>query len=112
VLAQVAQLGCAGIDQASGSGAEDGLAAVAAGGDACGPMDIGADVAPVVAERFASVQADADADRTGQPLLDLCRGGDRVASGGEHAEEGVTLGIDLDAAVVDQRLADDPLMVR
>src|SRR5262245_15799341 len=103
VLAEIEQLGVAWLEQACGSGGEDGLAPVAGSGDAGGPMDFGADVVTVMEERFAAVQTGADADRAGQPLLDLRDGGDPVAGRSEDAEEGVALGVDLDPAVVDER---------
>jgi hypothetical protein len=85
---------------------------VARATDPGGAVNICADVATLMEERFTAVQAGANPDRAGESLLDLCDGGHPVAGGREGAEERVTLGVDLDAAVVGERCADDALMVR
>ena len=106
VLAEVVQVDR--VDEPGGGGREEDLAAVAAGGDARGAVDVDADVALVGEERRAAVEAHAHADRPGRELLGRGGGrGERGGSGGEGDEERVALRVDLDAAAGAEGAAQD-----
>ena len=107
MLAEVDQGDIAGLGKGDGLGGDEDLAAVSDRCDARRPMDVDADIALVGAERSAGVDTHPNADRS-----TLERGprrvGRRQAVGriGEGEEEGVSLGVDLDAAELLERRAD------
>ena len=77
------------------------------GGDARGAMDVAADVALVGEQRRAGMQADPHLDLPGgERLRHLGGSRERTRRRGEREEEGVSLGVDLDAAVASAGLAD------
>src|SRR5688572_1163127 len=85
---------------------------MAAGGDAGGAMYVRSDVALLRQMRGAGMDAHPHADRPeGQSLERLRRGGERSRSSREGDEEGVSLRIDLDAAVGLKRAAQDAAML-
>jgi len=81
------------------------LAAVACSRDAGGGMHVDSDVALVGRRRLAGVDAHPHAHRRRLQRLPAFLGGHkRVRGAGEGVEEGVALGVDLDAAVARERL--------
>ena len=104
VLAEVAD-GRVRLEEPTRRLGEDDLPAVGRRGDPRRAVDVDPHVALVRDDRLAGVDSHADADRA--PLERLtpvgCRG-DRVGGSGERDEEGVTLRVDLDAAVPRERL--------
>ena len=92
-------------------GNED-LASVAGRGDACGSMDVVADVALVRQQRRARVQPGSHLNRA-RSERSRHRLGCDYGTGGcrEREEEGVALRVDLDAALGSACLADRPAML-
>ena len=91
---------------------EEHLPAVTGGGDAGRAVDVDADIALIAAQRRARVQAHPDLDRpAAEGRLCLARGRQPGRGRRERREDGVPLGIDLDAAAARDGLAQDPAMV-
>ena len=75
-------------------------------------MNVKADVVIIDDQRFPRVHAHPDPDRGGgEARLGLLGAGDRIPGGGEHAEERVTLCIDLDAAMGCHCSADEAVVL-
>ena len=104
VLAEVADRRVA-LEEAAGRLGEDDLPAVGSGGDPRRAVDVDADVALVGHDRLAGVDAHADADRAVLERVPRF-GGRRDGVGGarKRDEEGVALGVDLDARVPGERV--------
>jgi hypothetical protein len=104
VLPEIAEVRA--VEEACGRTRDENLAAVASRADACGPVDVEPDVSLVGHERLAGVDAHSDPKRlAGEGSLSLLRGGQGAARPRERDEESVALRVDLDAAVVLERLA-------
>jgi hypothetical protein len=88
------------VEQRLGGGRKDDLPTVCEGGDASAAVDVDADIALGRDRRRAGVQAHPHGYGPGGKCL---LGGERSGSGAfgrrEGNEEGVSLGVDLDAAV-------------
>jgi hypothetical protein len=85
------------------------LPAITRGGDPRRPVDVDADVALVGDERLAGMDAHPDADRAVvERPLGRGRGRERIGRAVEGHEEGVTLGVYLDAAVALEGLTQEP----
>ena len=99
VLAEVADRGVV-LEKSPRRLGEDDLTAVGGGGDPGGAMDVHAHVSLVRLERLTGVDAHADTDRPASSAVrdSRCRG-HRVGRPRERDEEGVALGVDLDAVV-------------
>ena len=94
--------------EAGGLLGDEHLPAVAGAHQPSRLVHVQTDVALVDDGRLTGVQADANADRHGlERVLCLACGGERVGRAAEGDEEGVTLGVDLDAAVARERVAQD-----
>ncbi len=94
------QLGQLAVDERPRRRRDDDLAAVPAGGDPRRAVQLVAGVALAGQTRLTGVQADPHVDRPGgERLLTLGRCGERLDGIGECVQEGVSLRIDLDAAV-------------
>ena len=109
VLTEVTELV---VDKALGRGGDEHLSAVAGGGDTGGAVDVVADVALVGQKRRSRVQADPYLHRTGGERLR--RAGMRRTArrgGREREEEGVALGVDLDAALADAGITNHPTVL-
>jgi hypothetical protein len=105
VLTQVTH-GEPGVEQVSGRPRHEHLAAVAGAHYPCTVMDVDADVALLRYDRLARVEPHPDAHLpVGERLLTLERRRGCVGRTREGDEERVPLGVDLDAAVARERLA-------
>ena len=112
MLAQVPQLDSLAERIANRPGQHD-LPAVGDGTDASGTVHLQTDVALASQRDNSRMQAHADADGgPGQRSLAVNCGGDRSGWVLEHHEEGVALGVDLDAAVGGKGLAQQPAVLR
>ena len=89
------------------------LAAVPGRGDACGAMDVRADIALVRQQRRARVHSDAHADRAlREPLHDRSGSGKRRRSRRKGDKERVALRIYLDPGTFDAGTPHDAPMLR
>src|ERR687895_2522587 len=97
-----------GPDECGGRGRHQHLAAVTRGCDPRGAVDIRTDVSLARYQWRASVEADADADPSlAQRLTNFFCCGETTGRCREGDEEGITLGVDLDAAVAADGIPDD-----
>ncbi len=111
VLAEVAETIRA--DQGGRRGRDQHLPAVAARGDAGGPVHVHPDVASVGQVRRAGVDAHADPDRAcGKALERRGRRLERSGRSRERDEERVTLRVDLDTPLGAERLTQEAAMLR
>ena len=109
VLAQVAQ---ALVEELRGRLRHEHLASVARRGDACGAMDVDADVPLVRRQRLARVQPGPNANRAvAERLLELAGSRDRVAGPAEGDEERIALRVHLVALVCRERRPQESPMV-
>jgi hypothetical protein len=101
------EIGEVRVDEGRGRRRQDHLAAVTCRGDSRSEVDVVPDVTLVGHERSPGVQTHPDLDRSGSERLGESGGG-RQRSGRrrEGEEEGVSLGIDLDAPLGRARLPD------
>ena len=105
VLAEVLQLE---LDELSRRGGDEDLPAVADRRDAGGAVHVVSHVALVGDERRPGVETDADVDRARrQRLREPSRGRKSTGSGRKGEEEGVALGVNLDAAFRGARVPDE-----
>jgi hypothetical protein len=88
------------------------LTTVSGGTDAGSDVNVEADVPLVGEQRFAGVQADANAHGAAQRGLRVARRGHRVGCPLKHHEEGVTLSIDLHAVVAIEHRPQCPPVLR
>ncbi len=111
VLAQVTDRGLV-LQEAPRRLGEDDLPAVSGSGDSRCAVDVDADVALVGDERLTGVDAHAHAeDLAFERTPCLGRRGHRVGRAAECDEEGVALGVDLDAGVARERVSQEPAVL-
>ena len=107
MLAEVANVSVTG-EELPGRLGDDDLSAMRGGRDSRGPVDVDPDVALVRRLWLTGVNSDTHADRAA--LERVARVGGRrncVRCASEGDEEGVALGVDLDACVRGERLSQD-----
>ena len=112
VLAEIAEWKRSGLEQGRGRRREQDLASVSRSRDPRRSVDVEADVVVVRHERLARVQAHANTDRRRRKArLCLSGTGDGVARGREHAEERISLRVDLDTAMGSKRPAQEGAVI-